>query len=300
MSKKKLFFILIGSLFLIVLIWRIQSTIRDKKQLAAMQNPVVYPRVEVAVPVEREIDDFLSLWGEIESKERVEVFSKFSGILTKINFDVGDFVKINDTLAIFDRNLQPLDYQSVSVLSPMKGIVSKKYENVGSTVSPQSALFRIETINQLLVRSYVNQKDIQKVKPNQRVQIECNAFEGEVFLGSISKIYPSFENTNRSIPIEISIPSGKLKPGMYVHVSIQIQKIKGLFLPVEAIYERDREVKVGVLKSPIVSIQKISAGKRFGNERLVEGLSKEDTVITSGLDWLSNGDTVVVYKGANL
>lgn len=294
MKKRKLFFIIIGVLFIALLIWRLQKTIHQKRVLATMPNPIVYPRVEVTLPVEKEVEDFLESWGVVVSENSTIVYSNLPGLLLEERVKVGDLVKVHDTLAIVDRNLRPQEFKHYAVLSPLQGVVTQRFQSLGATITPQTPLYQIESIHQPKVICKANQKTIGKIQLNQKVKIYCNAFEGEEFYGTVSKIYPTTDQSNHITKFEVSIHSSKLRPGMYVDLKIHIGKVKGLFVPVQAVYERSNVTKVGIFQNNTVRIQTVRAGKRIGNERLIEGITNNDTIITSGIDWLSDGDTVVV------
>ncbi|MCX7834853.1 MAG: efflux RND transporter periplasmic adaptor subunit [bacterium] len=294
MKKRKIIFFILGALFLGLLVWRLQKTIHQKHLLATTQNIVVYPRVEVTTPMNKEMDEWIDTWGIVSSENSTIIYPKVSGIVLEERVQIGDFVKVNDTVAILDRNLQPQEYKRAAIVTPFSGVVTQRFQSVGSTVTPQTPIYQIESINQLKVICKTNQQSLNKIRLQQKVRITCNAFEGEEFWGTVSKIYPTADPNSHSAKIEISIHTTKLKPGMYVDAQIVIGRIQGLFLPVQAIYERSNETKVGVVRNNRVQILFIRAGKRVGNERLVEGISKQDTVITSGIDWLTDGDTVVV------
>jgi multidrug efflux pump subunit AcrA (membrane-fusion protein) len=167
------------------------------------------------------------------------------------------------------------------------------------------------------------EKDASRVEAGTPGEVEVDAFPGERFKGTVSRVAPVFDPATRTAEMEIEVanPGFRLKPGMYARVTLTIDtRPNALTVPRNALV--DFEGKSGVfVAEPAGSAQDgptrgggpaaggapgappalvakflpIETGIRSGEHVEVLGGLREGTrVITMGAGALRDGDRVVL------
>ncbi len=296
---KKLIIFLFLAAVLGLLGWRVRTTMIEKELQRNQKNPVVRTHVEVAVPILRPISDNVETWGTTTSNASVTVYSNLSGKLLGQKVDENQSVMIGDTLAKIDRNMQPMEFAATVVTAPATGIVTKRFLDDGSIISPQTPLYTIQDIAVLILNASVSQQEIGKVRMGMPAEIECDAFPGEEFSGSVTRIASVADPMSHATTVEISLKGGRIKPGMYLHVKLQIQTREAILIPSIAVIEDGAKSVVTVVKSSVIRYKPVILGIRDGDQReIISGIALTDTLAVSGADFISEGDSVVVEAGS--
>lgn len=126
---------------------------------------------------------------------------------------------------------------SVPVRSPIDGFVRSVAVKTGQFVQPDTEIFDIVNITHIHADFMVFEKDIHKVKVDQRVRFTVESmpdFEMEAVIYAVGK---SFEADPKALHLhaEIEQKEGLLLPGMYVRGQILMGDSSGYALPDEAI-----------------------------------------------------------------
>lgn len=126
------------------------------------------------------------------------------------------------------------------IFSPMNAVVSKTIADTGERVQPGQPLLILNDIRDIWVTANIEETYIRKVKLNQLVDVEVDAFPGRVFKGRVINLGAAAasefsllpnDNSNRNftkvtqrIPVKIAVddPQAELKPGMMVVVKIAV------------------------------------------------------------------------------
>ncbi|MDR3666205.1 MAG: efflux RND transporter periplasmic adaptor subunit [Ignavibacteriaceae bacterium] len=133
--------------------------------------------------------------------------------------------KLNQSLASAD--LIKKNMNDSYIVSPLNGIVVKKYFEVGETVSPMSSLVKISDLTNVELYIYVTELELGKIKLGQKAEVSVDAFKNKKFDGKVTYISPEAEFTPKNIQtkdertklvfavkIEIPNPDFELKSGM--------------------------------------------------------------------------------------
>jgi HlyD family secretion protein len=122
------------------------------------------------------------------------------------------------------------------IVSPLNGIVVKKYFEVGETVSPMSSLVKISDLTNVELYIYVTELELGKIKLGQKAEVTVDAFKDKKFEGKVTYISPEAEFTPKNIQtkdertklvfavkIELPNPDFELKSGMPADARIFFQ-----------------------------------------------------------------------------
>ena len=137
------------------------------------------------------------------------------------------------------------------VYATASGVVIERNINEGEMVQSSltsfgegTVIMKIADLNQMIVKSNINEVDISKFKLNQMAEITLDALPYEQYEGRVIKIAPQaiIENNAKVFPIEINLnASGKIvKPGMTANVTILADARKNvLVIPIRAVFSND-------------------------------------------------------------
>ncbi|RNL55515.1 efflux RND transporter periplasmic adaptor subunit [Pedobacter jejuensis] len=145
-----------------------------------------------------------------------------------------------------------------TIYAPVDGVVSKLSIELGDRILGTSQMagteiMRISNLSSMEVNVDVNENDITRVKVGDKSSIEVDAFSDKKFRGVVTEIASSStavgtttstsvdQVTNFSVKIRITEElSGKqqsiFRPGMSATVDIESESLKGLSVPIQAIF----------------------------------------------------------------
>ena len=181
------------------------------------------------------------------------------------------------------------------VRAPITGTILQKNVEEGqvitssmsATAAAGTLLFTMADLENVYVKTEVDETDIGKIEPGMPVTIEVQAYPDERFSGSILQMAPlgrAMQNvTTFEVTTEINNPSNILKPGMNVEVNIMAANRQGvLVLANEAIIAGPGGSMVipMVDGKPAERLQPIEAGARgWANTEIISGLEEGDEVM---------------------
>ena len=202
--------------------------------------------------------------------------------------------------------------QKTTIYSPMDGIVShlsveKGERVVGTSQTPGTELLRIADFSRMEVVVDVGESDIVRIRPQDSVQVEVDAFPGRKFAGKVTstansakKMDARFDQvTNFGVRIELLPDSVRFLPGMSASATIFTDRKSGaLTIPVASIFTKGRQEFVWTVgPDRTAAPRSISTGiQQDGHMEVLQGLS-EDDVIVDGPPEAVNGKIV---EGARL
>jgi membrane fusion protein, multidrug efflux system len=180
--------------------------------------------------------------------------------------------------------------------NPDQPLAVGQYVNVGLEVA------RIAPTDVLIADVDLVAQDIPKVKEGLPARIQHYAWKDEIFTGKVIRLDPVIDPVTRALKAEVEVDNheGKLRPGMFVEVTIVRERRKDVpFVPREAVTNRGGKWVVFVLKGQRVAKKEVVLG--LGDDNIVEireGLSEGERVVTRGLETLAD-QTRVRVSGNN-
>ena len=167
--------------------------------------------------------------------------------------------------------------------------------------SKTSGIVSLMKLNTLKVEIEINEKDLSRVDEGNTAKIVCDAYPDTTFEGTLHNIAPTLSTTSHTAQAEISLDndSGILKPGMYADVTLNLNKTKDVFVPLDAIYRLP-----GTGEDFVFIVRSDSTVKRVKIKRLynrdgmvaVSGVKDGQTIVITGENQLSDGDKVDIQN----
>lgn len=163
----------------------------------------------------------------------------------------------------------------IPVKSPIAGTVNKINISTGSYVDIQASLMNISDNSQMHCDVKVFEKDINKVKLGQEVDLSLTNQPGTSLKGVVYEINKSFEDDTKAIKVHLEIKDRNnlhLVPGMYVTGLINIGKEKTEAVPNDAIISNEGKKYILVLQNE----ENGTEGKifHFKQEEVITGTSE--------------------------
>ncbi len=183
-------------------------------------------------------------------------------------------------------------------------VVSERFEDEGETVAANSPLLSIVALDPIVGVIFVTEKDYASLQLGQAASLVTDAFPGIRFYGQIDRIAPVFGQTTRQAKIELKIenPLHQLKPGMFIRVTVVLDRIESaIIVPEQALTSRDDKAGIFVVneETQTVSWREVQAGIReSGNVSVTgQGLIGPDfsgRVVTLGQQLLNDGSEISI------
>lgn len=181
----------------------------------------------------------------------------------------------------------------LTLTSPLAGKILRQDGQGGEIVTNASVLFWVGQSDRLWVVADVDEEDIPRIRPRQRVLIKADAFAGQALDGEVTEITPKGDPINKTYRVRVGLPDNTpLKIGMTTEVNIVVHEERdALLAPAPALVDghvwtvRDRRawrqaVKIGVMGDQMAQI--------------LSGAAEGDTVILYPPSTLKDGQHVRV------
>ena len=132
-------------------------------------------------------------------------------------------------------------YQSVPVVSPIDGYIEKVMVQIGQYADPRKSLFKIVNTEHIHADLMVFEKDVYKVKKDQRLSFTVASVPDEVLTAKIYSVGKQFEQNPKAVHVHAEIENKKnfMIPGMYINGKIRTGSSPVNALPESAIVEED-------------------------------------------------------------
>ena len=126
----------------------------------------------------------------------------------------------------------------ITIFAPISGDVTVVNATIGMLISPSDVIIEIVNNNELHLELSVFEKDILKVKMEQKIKFSVPEASKEVFEGEVHLVGKSIEGKERTINVHGHLADNikqKLLTGMFVEAAIVVDSKKGLAVPDDAI-----------------------------------------------------------------
>ena len=191
--------------------------------------------------------------------------------------------------------------ENTTLVAPISGIVTARNYDKGDMTGGLPVLV-IEQIRPVKIMINISESLFAKVRKGMKVYVTLEAYGDEQFTGTISRIYPTINNSTRTFAAEVTIPNNdeRIRPGMFARVTLPYGKNVRVVAPDRAVNKLmgsgDRYVYV-LEADGTVRYAKVELGRRMEAEwEILSGLEDGQTVVVKGQTALTNGCKVNVMN----
>ena len=209
----------------------------------------------------------------------------------------------DQTKLSYDQTAESLSFleKNTYVRAQFSGVISAKNYEDGELYSGQPIL-ELKQINTLKALMAIPESYYPMVKAGMKVDIRSEIFPDTVFPATIEIVYPTIDAATHTFTVKVKIPTGdeRLRPGMYVHTSLEMGQSTALLMPYQSVQKltgaNDRYVYLndgGVAKRVFVQM-----GQRFDDkiEVIADEIQEGVEVVTTGAEKLVDGCKLNVSK----
>jgi RND family efflux transporter MFP subunit len=194
-----------------------------------------------------------------------------------------------------------LQLQKTRIVAPIDGvIVDLPYYTQSTQVETGSTVVKIMDYQVMYMNVSLPEKYISEIKPGLSVKLTNYTIPEDTIVGSISQLSPAIDADTRTFKGTISInnPRQLIRPGMFVKADIVTNhKDTVIVIPKSIILSRQRGKTVFVIDRGVASERVIETGlENLTDVEVTKGLVKNERVVTSGFETLSNRSKVKIIK----
>ncbi len=202
-----------------------------------------------------------------------------------------------------DRLLVLADFKRV--VAPFDGTVTARNTDVGALINADSstglALFVISDTKKLRVTVGVPQNYVPAVKLNSNVAVTVPEHPGKVYAGIVEASARSVDAASGTtrMQLEVDNSAGELMPGAFANTRIDLPPdLQSLSIPAGTLILGQKGLRVATVDANNkVVLKAITISRDLGQViEIASGLARDDRVIESPPDGLSDGDPVRVIE----
>jgi membrane fusion protein (multidrug efflux system) len=179
------------------------------------------------------------------------------------------------------------------IKAPFNGIIGLRTVSVGDYVREGTDLVNLESIDPIKVDFRVPETFLRDVQGGQAVQVMLDALPGKTYDGRVLAVNPQLDAAGRSLVVRAQVRNADtlLRPGMFARITLVTRaKRDALVVAEEALVPQGSENFIFRVVDGKAARVKVETGqRRDGKVEIVNGVSKDDIVVTAGQQRLRDG-----------
>ena len=170
----------------------------------------------------------------------------------------------------------------------------------GDYIKEGQPLAPLEALAALKVDFRLSEAALPHVAVGQLLNIEVDAYPGQIFPGRVYAIDPHLAEDTRSVALRARVPNdkGRLRPGLFARVRLVVaEKPDAIMVPEQAIVPQGDKQFVYVIEDGKAAMRPVQIGLRLaGRAEMLSGVKAGDLVITAGMQKIGPGAPVMAIN----
>jgi len=226
------------------------------------------------------------------------------GLISRSEFDTAE-ADSKQTEAQTE-NIQAIINKKI-IRAPFSGRLGIRQVNVGQILKEGQEIVTLQTLDPVFVNFMLPQQQLDQITSNMPVRVKVDGSSEKDLTGTITAIDPKVDAITRNIHVQATIANTKetLRPGMFVNASVILpEQEKVITIPGTAVLYAPYSDSVFVVEmkkdeqtgTEITRLRQqfIRLGEKRGDfTAVLSGLHEGDTVVSTGVFKLRNGQAVV-------
>lgn len=192
-----------------------------------------------------------------------------------------------------------------TVRAPFGGRLGVRQVNLGQTLREGDPIVTLQSLDPIYVNFALPQQELSRLRVGLPVRVTSDAFPGQTIQGRITTVNPLVDVETRNVQLQATVanPAEALRPGMFVTTAVGLPvRKKVIAIPATSVLYAPFGDSVFVVADDNV----VKGGKalrqqfvRLGEKRgdfiaVTDGLKEGETIVSTGVFKLRNGQPVVV------
>jgi membrane fusion protein (multidrug efflux system) len=199
--------------------------------------------------------------------------------------------------AHFDSDEIQLGYTAIR--APFDGLIARRYVDLAENVAVNAPLFRITDFTPLLCPIQIPERDMSKLRTQQRAYLTVESWPERRFDAEVLRISPVVDAATGTVKVTLEVEAqGLLRPGMFARVFVETESRENtLVIPRTALSLDSIGDTVYVAKGDAASSRAVTLGFKEGDfVEVLAGLEEGELVVVVGQDGLSDGTPIRVMR----
>lgn len=187
------------------------------------------------------------------------------------------------------------------LIAPFDGVLGFRRVSVGSLVRPGDVVATLIDDSVMRLEFAVPSTFLRVLRPGLEIEASTSDLPGQNFSGVVDSIDNAIDPVTRSVRVRAKVPnpSGILKSGMFMSVTLMAEPRRALSVPEVALQPRGPETFVWIADmsggEPVARRIKVVPGiRQSGRVEITSGLSLGQMVITEGVLRVREGGPVIL------
>jgi len=199
-------------------------------------------------------------------------------------------------------DLARVNLDRTQIHAPFDGALGARAVSVGDRVDSDVELVQIDAVDRLQLQFSLPENAIALAQPGLEVTAQVAAYPSERFGGVVYFISPALDPENRRLALKAWVPNaeGRLRPGMFARVELEVERTEQALLVPESAIANDAAGHYVWRVTPESLAERVSVelgSRREGQVVILAGLSPGDTIVTSGTHKVYEGGGVESHQG---
>lgn len=205
----------------------------------------------------------------------------------------------NRLSALATLRLMKKHYFDTRITSPISGIISRKYIDLGTMVTINQPIYQVVDLKKMKIQIGIPQDLISQLEVGSPCQIDVSALNNKTFNGSVRYISPNADEASGSFLSEIQVDNTRdyqLLSGMTAKVEITFEQMgQQLAVPDYAVVTQNGSDAVFQIFNNKAKLVPVKIRSAFGSDRIIEsGVSAGDTIVVVGMKNLGVSSPVYI------
>ncbi|MDE5643302.1 MAG: efflux RND transporter periplasmic adaptor subunit, partial [Muribaculaceae bacterium] len=191
--------------------------------------------------------------------------------------------------------------ENTILTSPINGVVTARNYDPGD----MSGSLPVLSVGQITpaVKAVINvtENDLTRVSRGMEASVRFDAFPGEAFSGTVTRISPAVDPASRTFAVEVTIanPKGEIKPGLFAYVTLDFGTRSNVVVPDRAVVKQTGSGNkfVYIFSQGKVIFSQVELGRRLDDGyEIISGVADGDSVVITGQSRLADGAAVQIHS----
>lgn len=251
--------------------------------------------VRTAVAEIKDLNDFVTTNGEVETQTSIEVFPAIGGTVVEIDVSLGSAVKKGDVIGYVDPSEPGSYYARSPITAPISGSILTTPSKPGQKVNTSTVITKIGDVANLQVTAKIPERYVADLEIGEKAEISLEAYPDVKFIASVVRISPVVDSSTRTKEIILNFDEkdSRINAGMFAKVKLYTTVYSGaIIIQQDALVNNSDKYYLYVVNDDGNSVtrREVTLGKNVdGYYQILSGVEAGETVVVEGMLTLYDG-----------